>query len=145
MKKKKHDRGFSLIEVLVGLFLVAVAVLGLAELFLAAVANNLKADRVANATFLAQQQIDWLRGMTAQELDIYTSTPLESRDEVLDLNLDSTNDFRRITGISLVNGTFHVVVHVYSAEKISGLSAAVLLADPVQYRPRALISTLISR
>jgi prepilin-type N-terminal cleavage/methylation domain-containing protein len=145
MNKKKHARGFSLIEVLVGIFLVAVAVLGLAELFLAAVANNLKADRVANATFLAQQQIDWLRGFTAEELDIYTSTSLESRDEVLDLNLDSTNDFRRITGISLVNGTFHVIVHVYSAENISGLSATALLLDPEKYRPRAMISTLISR
>jgi prepilin-type N-terminal cleavage/methylation domain-containing protein len=145
MNKKKHARGFSLIEVLVGLFLVAVAVLGLAELFLAAVANNLKADRVANATFLAQQQIDWLRGFTAEELDVYTSTSLESRDEVLDLNLDSTNDFRRITGISLADGTFHVIVHVYSAEKISALSATALLADPDQYRPRAMISTLISR
>ncbi len=145
MKTKKNSRGFSLIEVLVGLFLVAVAVLGLAQLFLVAVANNLKADRVANATFLAQQQIDWLRGFTAEELDIYTSTPLESRDEVLDLNLDSTDDFRRITGISRVDGTFHVIVHVYSAEKISGLSAFALLDDPDQYRPRAMISTLISR
>jgi prepilin-type N-terminal cleavage/methylation domain-containing protein len=145
MNQKKYIHGFSLIEVLVGIFLVAVAVLGLAQLFLVAVANNLQADRVANATFLAQQQIDWLRGFTGEELDVYTSTSLESRDEVLDLNLDSTNDFRRITGISLANGTFHVNVHVYSAEKISGLSATALLADPDQYRPRAMISTLISR
>jgi len=145
MNKKMNTRGFSLIEVLVGIFLVAVAVLGLAQLFLVAVANNLKADRVANATFLAQQQIDWLRGFTAEELDIYTNTTLESRDEVLDLNLDSTNDFRRITGISLADGMFHVNVHVYSAEKISGLSAFALLADPNQYRPQAMISTLISR
>ncbi len=145
MNKKKHSRGFSLIEVLVGIFLVAVAVLGLAQLFLVAVANNLQADRVANATFLAQQQIDWLRGFTGDELDVYTSTSLASRDEVLDLNLDSTNDFRRITGISLVDGTFHVNVHVYSAENISGVSAAALLADPAKYRPRAMISTLISR
>jgi prepilin-type N-terminal cleavage/methylation domain-containing protein len=145
MNTKKHTRGFSLIEVLVGIFLVAVAVLGLAQLFLVAVANNLKADRVANATFLAQQQIDWLRGFTAEELDIYTSTSLESRDEVLDLNLDGTEDFRRITGISQANGLFHINVHVYSAEKISGLSATALLADPELYRPRAMISTLISR
>lgn len=145
MNKKKHARGFSLIEVLVGIFLVAVAVLGLAQLFLVAVANNLQADRVANATFLAQQQIDWLRGFTAEELNAYTGTSLESRDEVLDLNVDGTNDFRRIMGISLADGTFHVTVHVYSADKISGLSATDLLADPDHYRPRALISTLIGR
>ena len=145
MKKRNGDRGFTLIEVLVSLFLVGVAVIGLAQLFLVAVANNLKADRVANATFLAQQQIDWLRGFTIDELDVYSSTPLESRDEIIDLNTDGTNDFRRVTGISLTNGLFNVTIHVYSAEKTGTLTAAELLADPVHHRPRAVISTLIGR
>jgi prepilin-type N-terminal cleavage/methylation domain-containing protein len=145
MKTQKHDRGFSLIEVLVSIFLVAVAVLGLAQIFLVAVANNVKADRVANATFLAQQQIDWLRGFTGDELDVYTSTSLESRDEIIDINGDGTNDFRRITGINLVNGTFQVNVHVYAIGKVDGVSSTDLLADPEQYRPQAMISTLISR
>ncbi|MBP1770775.1 MAG: hypothetical protein H6P96_1393 [Candidatus Aminicenantes bacterium] len=145
MKKRNGDRGFTLIEVLVSLFLVGVAVIGLAQLFLVAVANNLKADRVANATFLAQQQIDWLRGFTVDELDIYTSTPLASRDEFLDINQDLTNDFRRITGMNRVGDIFQVTIHVYSIEKVGGLTAAAVLADPVHYRPRALISTLIVR
>jgi prepilin-type N-terminal cleavage/methylation domain-containing protein len=145
MRKRKNDRGFSLIEVLIGVFLIGVAVLGLAQLFLVAVANNLKADRVANATFLAQQQIDWLRGFTRDELDVYTSSPLEDRDEYLDINLDGTDDFRRITGMNLVDDIFQVTVHIYSIEKVSGLSAAAVLADPDHYRPRALISTLIVR
>jgi prepilin-type N-terminal cleavage/methylation domain-containing protein len=138
-------RGFSFIEVLVGIALLAIAVLGLAQLFLAAVANNLKADRVANATFLARQQIDWLRGFTTDELDVYSSTSLESRDELIDLNSDGTNDFRRVTGISPANGLFNVTIHVYSAENIAGLTAADLLADPARYRARAEISTLIGR
>jgi len=145
MKKRNGDRGFTLIEVLVSLFLVGVAVIGLAQLFLVAVANNLKADRVANATFLAQQQIDWLRGFTVDELDVYTSTPLASRDEFLDINQDLTNDFRRITGMNRVGDIFQVTIHVYSIEKVGGLTAAAVLADPVHYRPRALISTLIVR
>ena len=144
--KKRHDaRGFTLIEVLVSIFLVGVAVIGLAQLFLVAVANNLKADRIANATFLAQQQIDWLRGFTVDELDVYTSTPLASRDEFLDINQDLTNDFRRITGMNRVGDIFQVTIHVYSIEKVGGLTAAAVLADPVHYRPRALISTLIVR
>ncbi len=145
MKTPKHTRGFSLIEVLISIFLVAVAVLGLAQLFLAAVANNLKADRVANATFLAQQQIDWLRGFTLDELEAYAGTSLESRDEVLDLNLDGTNDFRRITEFRSAGNTFQVIIHVYSAEKIGVPSPAALLADPEQYPPRALLSTIITR
>jgi prepilin-type N-terminal cleavage/methylation domain-containing protein len=145
MKTSNRRRGFSLIEVLVGIFLVAVAVLGLAELFLAAVANNLKADRVANATFLGQQQIDWLRGFTLDELSAYAGTSLESRDEILDLNLDGTNDFRRVTEFRSAGDTFQVIVRVYSAEMLGVPSAAELLADPDRYRPRALVSTIITR
>jgi prepilin-type N-terminal cleavage/methylation domain-containing protein len=137
--------GFSLIEVLVGLFLVGVAVLGLAQLFLVAVANNLKADRVANATFLAQQQIDWLRGFTMDELTAYAGTTLEARDEVIDLNVDGTNDYRRVTDFRIAADTFQVRIYVYSAEKLGVASAAELLADPVQYRPRAMITTIITR
>ena len=118
MKRKKREGGFSLVEVLVGLFLVAVAVIGLAELFLVAVTNNLKADRVANATFLAQQQIDWLRGFTLDELTAYAGTTLDSRDEIIDLNLDGTNDYRRITEFRIADNTFQVLIHVYSAEKL---------------------------
>jgi prepilin-type N-terminal cleavage/methylation domain-containing protein len=145
MKRTQRERGFSLVEVLVGLFLVGVAVIGLAELFLVAVTNNLKADRVANATFLAQQQIDWLRGFTLEELTAYAGTSLESRDEIMDLNLDGTNDFRRITEFRAAGDTFQVLVHVYSAEKIGVPSASDLLADPERHRPRALITTIITR
>lgn len=142
---KNRRPGFSLVEVLVGLFLVAVAVLGLAQLFLIAVANNAQADRVANATFLAQQQIDWLRGFTYDELTAYAATTLEARDEIIDLNLDGTNDFRRITDFRIAGDTFQVRVYVYSAEKLGVPGPAALLADPVQHRPRALISTIITR
>ena len=145
MKRKKRERGFSLVEVLVGLFLVGVAVIGLAELFLVAVTNNLKADRVANATFLAQQQIDWLRGFTLDELTAYAGTTLDSRDEIIDLNLDGTNDYRRITEFRIAGNTFQVLIHVYSAEKVGVPSASELLADPDQHRPRALITTIITR
>lgn len=146
MTTKTHDRGFSLIEVLVGLFLLGVAVIGLAQLFLVAVTNNLRAERVANATFLAQQQIDWLRGFTADELGAYAGTSLTSRDEAIDLNLDGTNDFRRITMIAVPGeaGVFHIQVYVYSAEKLT-LDAQTMLDDPEQYRPRAMLSTIITR
>jgi prepilin-type N-terminal cleavage/methylation domain-containing protein len=145
MTTNKATRGFSLIEVLIGLFLVGTAVLGLAQVFLVAVSNNLRADRVANATFLAQQQIDWLRGFTLDELTAYAGTSLESRDEMIDLNLDGTNDFRRVTEFRIAGDTFQVTIHVYSPEKLAVPTAAELLADPEQHRPRALISTIITR
>jgi prepilin-type N-terminal cleavage/methylation domain-containing protein len=145
MKRKNSERGFSLMEVLVGIFLVGVAVIGLAQVFLVAVTNNLRADRIANATFLAQQQIDWLRGFTLDELTAYAGSSLESRDEILDLNLDGTNDFRRITEFRIAGDTFQVLIHVYSAEKLGVPSPAELLADPVVHRPKAMITTIITR
>jgi len=145
MRTTRSKAGFSLVEVLVGIFLLAVAVLGLAQLFLAAVANNLKGDRVANATFLAQQQIDWLRGFTLDELTAFSGTSLESRDEIIDTNVDGANDFRRITEFTESQDVFQVRVSVFSAEKITGLTAAELLADPVHHRPRAQLATIITR
>lgn len=142
MKTKKRDRGFSLVEVLVGLFLVAVAVLGLAELFLVAVANNRNADRVANATFLAQQQIDWLRGLTATELSAWSNVT----DELLDLNADGTNDYRRVTRVEAASAvSYEIQVRVYSAENIAVPDPQDLIDDPDQYRARAFVATIITR
>jgi len=145
MKRHKRQRGFSLMEVLVGIFLVGVAVIGLAQLFLFAISNNLRADRIANATFLARQQIDWLRGFTLDELTAYSGTTLQARDEVIDLNVDNINDYRRVTVFIEDQDTFQVQVHVYSAENISVPDPATLLADPARYRPRAVMSTIITR
>jgi len=132
-------------EVLVGIFLVGVAVIGLAQLFLVAVSNNLRADRIANATFLAQQQIDWLRGFTLEELTAYAGTTLESRDEIMDLNRDGTNDYRRVTVFTADQDVFQAQIYVYSAENVNVVGASALLADQDRYRPRARISTLITR
>ena len=145
MRNCKKTRGFSLVEVLVSLFLVGVAVIGLAQLFLVAVSNNVRADRIANATFLAQQQIEWLRGFTLDELTIYAGTTLESRDEILDMNLDGTNDFRRITEFHIAGDTFQALIHVYSAEKLDVPTASELITLPDQHRPKALITTIITR
>jgi prepilin-type N-terminal cleavage/methylation domain-containing protein len=147
MRTKKKP-GFSLIEVLVGLFLVAVAVLGLAHLFLLAVANNHKADRVSTATNLAQQQIEWLRSMTSEELLAFRGVLL---DEVLDVNLDNTNDYRRITYIDELEFVFQARVYVYSAEKLTVPVDELVPTPPPPFdpssphRPRAFMSTVITR
>ena len=64
----RQRTGFSLIEVLIGVFLVAVAVLGLAQLILVGMMNNSRGGDIANAVFLAQQEIDLLRTLTRDEL-----------------------------------------------------------------------------
>ena len=145
MNTPQRERGFSLMEALVGIFLVGVAVIGLAQVFLVAVSNNLRADRIATATFLAQQQIDWLRGFTLDELTAYSGTTLEARDEIMDLNVDGKSDYRRVTVFTEDQDTFRVQVLVYSAENVNVVGSGTLIGDMGRYRPRAMISTLITR
>ncbi len=135
------NKGFSMIEVVVGIALVGVALLGLAQLFSLSVMNNARSDAMTNATFLAQQQIDFLRGLTADELYNLSLSPI---DELMDINSDGIVDFRRITQLAESGFYWNVRVLVFP-----GLQAQVemdnLIASPAEYRVRADVSTIISR
>jgi prepilin-type N-terminal cleavage/methylation domain-containing protein len=139
-------KGFTLIEVLVAVFLVGVAIMGLAQIFTLTVLNNSRSDRMANATYLAQQRIDFLRNMTTLELNTATlndGTPIPL-DEQLDINNDGTLDYRRITQIQAAGFYWDVRVAVFLSQYASE-SSAQLLANPQQYRILADMSTIISR
>jgi prepilin-type N-terminal cleavage/methylation domain-containing protein len=137
--------GFSLIEVLVGLAVVSIAVIGLTQLFFLTVLNNYRADRIARATFLAQQQIEQIRGMTQGEISVLTSTSLEDRDTPIDINQDGVMDFRMITTLREANSVFEVIVRVFGAEKIDQGTAAELISDPEGNRVLIELGTLVTR
>lgn len=139
--KKTKNEGFSLIEVLIGIAIVAIALLGLAQLFTYSVMSNSRAERMSNATFLAQQQIDYHRNLTSDELNTLTAG---TNDEQIDVNLDGSVDYRRLTAIQATGIFWEIRVLVFSSEQ---LSTAVndLIGDPQQYRVKADISTIISR
>jgi len=115
--------------------------MGLAELFTLAVLQNRQADRIANATFLAQQEIDTVRNMLLADITAMANNTI---DDIIDLNSDGVNDYRRITQVLLTGNLYDVRVLVFSAEQI-GTAAAALIADPEGHRVRAQIQTLISR
>lgn len=135
------SKGFSMIEVVVGIALVGVALLGLAQLFSLSVMNNARSDAMTNAIFLAQQQIDFLRNLSADELHNLSLSPI---DELMDINSDGIVDFRRITQLQTSGFYWNVRVMVFS-----GLQAQVamdnLIASPSEYQVRADVSTIISR
>jgi prepilin-type N-terminal cleavage/methylation domain-containing protein len=139
--KKTKNEGFSLIEVLIGIAIVAIALLGLAQLFTYSVMSNSRAERMSNATFLAQQQIDYHRNLTSDELNTLTAG---TNDEQIDVNLDGSIDYRRLTAIQATGIFWEIRVLIFSAEQ---LNTAVndLVGDPQQYRVKADISTIISR
>ncbi|MGA2362251.1 MAG: prepilin-type N-terminal cleavage/methylation domain-containing protein [Candidatus Aminicenantales bacterium] len=146
-KKKESARpqGFSLIEVLIGVFLVAVAVLGLVQLYMMGIMNNTRASEIANSVFLAQQEIDYLRTLTLNELTALASgTGTSVSDETIDVNVDGTPDYRRITVITDNNPAFDVRVLVFPPSQFLA-SPTDLVADPEGHRVRARLETVISR
>ena len=98
-KNHKKEKGFSLLETLVALFLLAIALLAIAQLFILGILNNAQSDVVTNANFLAQQQIDLLRSLDLNDLNnLMANSPIT---ENLDVNGDGKADYRRVTTISL--------------------------------------------
>lgn len=144
-RKQGIRKGFSLIEVLIGVFLVAVAVLGIVQLYMMTIMNNARAGDIANATFLAQQEIDYLRSLTSEELSTFPDAGRgESGDDLIDTNVDGTTDYRRLTDVTLQASEFQVRVLVFPpAEALT--SRATLISDPERYRVRATLNTVISR
>jgi prepilin-type N-terminal cleavage/methylation domain-containing protein len=138
---RKREGGFTLIEVLIAMGLVGIALLGLAELFVLSVKNNLRSDRITNASFLAQERIDFLRSLTSGELTAMMGSPT---DELINTNGDAFNDFRRITVILSTGTNWEVRVLVYSAERLTE-PINQLITNPARYGARADTSTLISR
>ena len=130
-----------MVEVLVGLAIVGIALLGLAQLFTYSVMTNSRAERMSNATFLAQQQIDYHRNLTADELNTLAAG---TNDEQIDVNSDGTIDYRRVTEIQASGISWEIRVLVFSAEELSR-NVSVLVGDPQQYDVKANISTIISR
>ena len=135
--------------------LVAVAVLGLVEIFTLSVMNNQRSDRITTAAFLAQQRTDALRNLTKDELNTLASTgsidlngdgaPDMLNDELLDLNLDGHNDFRRLTR-SPWSGrpSWSTQILIFTPEQF-GVARGQLLASPDLHRVKANLSTVISR
>ncbi len=153
-KKRSRSAGFTLFESVIGIALVAIAILGLAEMFTLSVLNNMRSDRITNASFLAQQQIDTLRSLTAGELSQVASSSAVDlnndgtndflRDELIDLNQDNLNDYRRITDVQTYGTAWQVQVLVFTAEAF-GASEADLISNPQAHRVRARVSTIIHR
>jgi type II secretory pathway pseudopilin PulG len=147
MKRMKLRSAFTFIEVIILLALVTVVIVSLIQLFSLSVLQNLRANEMSNAIFLAQQQIDYLRTLTSEELASFPSSLRgESADELLDLNLDGTVDFRRLTKIDVsMDGLgFDVRVLVFPASAVNK-NRDELLHQPERYRVRAQIQTLITR
>lgn len=147
-KNNKDDRGFTLIETIISLALVTVVFVSLAQLFTLSIMQNLRSHEISNAIFLAQQQIDYLRTLTSDELTAFPNSEIgESEDENIDINADGTIDFRRITRVqpsASVMAGFDVMILVFPPA-YQDTAANSLIENPEKYKARAYIHTIVSR
>jgi len=146
---KARKDGFTLIEVIISMALVTVVFVSLAQLFTLSVMQNLRSNEMSNAIFLAQQQIDYLRSLTFDELTRFPNTQIgESNDELIDINQDGTIDFRRLTvvqpSMAISDAGFDVLILIFPAS-VQDKQRNVLLANPENYKIRAYIHTIITR
>lgn len=145
----KQPGGFTLIEVIISLALVTVVFVSLAQLFSLSIMQNLRSNEMSNAIFLAQQQIDYLRTLTSDELTaLLQSQNSANNDELMDINQDGTVDFRRLTvvqpSVAVTNAGFDVLILVFPAS-VQNKQRDELLANPDKYKIRAYIHTIITR
>jgi prepilin-type N-terminal cleavage/methylation domain-containing protein len=138
--KGLRRKGFSLVEVVIGIAIVGIALLGLAQLFTYSVLVNSRSERMTKATFLAQQRIEFLRNISSIDL-IALPNPT---DEQIDIDNDETADYRRITQIQPSGHHWDVRILVFSMEQAS-VVVDTLLEKASEYNVRADISTVISR
>ncbi len=139
--KPSKEKGFSLIEILIAISLMGFGLLGLVQLFTYSVMNTTRSDKMTGATFLAQQQIDFLRNLPAEEFTNLSAAPI---DESIDINSDGRFDYRRITEIQAVGNSWNVRVYVFQGYR-AATATATLLLNPTDYILRADMSTIISR
>jgi len=144
-RRARLRAGFTFIEALIGMAIIGIALLGMVELFLVSIANNTRGGEISQATFLAQQRIDYLRSFTDAELAGFPSvTRGESVDEQIDMNQDGTLEYRRITQVQVSGHAYSVKVLVFPASQ-NGMAKDTLLQNPLNYRLRAEMNTVIGR
>jgi len=145
MARPKLKKGFTYIEVILGAALLGTSLLGLAQFLLYGIANNKRAYEVGQGMFLARQQVEYLRMLTAAEIEAFPSTARgESADEQVDVNGDGAADFRRLTKIT-ASGSVYTVRVIVLPPNTGSTTAASVWADPENRQVRAYANTVIGR
>lgn len=60
----KHRRGFSLVEVLIGLIFIAIGILAIAGLQISSVRGNYFSSNLTQATYVAQDRLEFLKNLS---------------------------------------------------------------------------------
>lgn len=67
-----NNKGFTLIEVLVGLVILAIGLLAIAGLQITAIKGNFFSSSLTQATIFAQDKMEWLKNISYPDADLST-------------------------------------------------------------------------
>jgi type IV pilus assembly protein PilV len=74
MNTLKNNRGFSLVEILMAMTIFGIAMMGLAGMSGIAIKTNMSSSRITAATTLAQDRIEYVKGLDFSSIDAAAAT-----------------------------------------------------------------------
>lgn len=128
--------GVSLLEVLVAVLVLAIGVLGAAQLQLAALRYNASAAHATQASFIAYDMLDRLRA-NAGNLDAYAGMAVRGCDAsqpAAEVLAQDESDFTAAVGCQLPNGSGSIVVDGNRATVTVSWSEARIAGDEQETR-----------
>jgi type IV pilus assembly protein PilV len=72
---KLNQKGFTLIEVMIGLIILAVGLLGVAGMQITSVKGNYFSKNLTQASYVAMERLEFLRGLSLNEAALSTGSP----------------------------------------------------------------------
>ncbi len=96
---KRFSSGFTLIEVLVGLIILAIGLLAIAGMQVTSVRGNFFSNNITQASILAQNRLEELRNLDVSHADLSIGTHEEGVVQTV------STDFSRQYTVALVPGT----------------------------------------
>ena len=121
---KKAQSGFSLIELMVAVMILAIGLLGLAQLQITAITANAQSDSIAVAHALSQKAVEDIAAMSADD-PIFSSAVTDATwtgspftvagAGVYNVTYDVVPNYQTVTGLS------QITVHVRSASAVANI------------------------
>lgn len=124
-KQRSAQSGFSMVELLVAIVILAIALLGLAELQVSAIKTNAQSDSISVADALGQKVVEEIAAMSAEDALFETSTASPQTWSGSPFTIDGAGVYNVTYEVAAdyetVDGLSRVTIYVDSAGAISSV------------------------